>query len=356
MPSPGDPGNLAFNLATLAQLANKPPGSKLSYSPSTARFSVDEPGKLQGVIRTIWRDSITNDEYFGTPIRELFAAAHVNKVADHVNKVAGQVNKNDIDNAISGLKTLRTSYANDQAKLAKLNATIEDAKLGMKEDPAVNQQLRKDYPQYLLYGFAQAMFLPESNSGVCYSFTVHWARRILMGKANFGIRKNQPAVHPLTLDKAEKKRMMKKVDSTIRDMQSDLKQWRPNQFGTAVKQVATDNQKLAKYSSLNIYSCSNDPQLIDDTASGSEVIKAVRRKAKAENNADNNVEIFLVNFAPKNGRSGHTIGIHLDGGLHFFDSNFGEFRFPPGCADRDRFMNDWWRFYSWGSWKMEGVY
>ena len=38
--------------------------------------------------------------------------------------------------------------------------------------------------------------------------------------------------------------------------------------------------------------------------------------------------IFLLNL--RKGTGGHTIGIHLDGALHFFDSNVGEFAFPIG--------------------------
>jgi len=45
--------------------------------------------------------------------------------------------------------------------------------------------------------------------------------------------------------------------------------------------------------------------------------------------------IFIVIF--RKTRSAHAIGIRLDGALHFFDSNIGEFAFPDGS----RSGNDW---------------
>lgn len=356
MPSPGDPANLIPNLTTLAQLSNKP-GSKLAYNQTTGRFSVDEAGKLQGLLRSFSPDSVTKDDYFGEPIRELFAAARP--------EINVSIQPNVFANAINGLKSLRSSYANDRAKLTVLDAVIEDAELGMKKDPADILQLRQRYQNYLLYGFAQVMLLPRSNPGVCYSFTVHWARRILIGKPSFGVSKNAAtAVHPLTLDLTQKTRMMNKVDRTIRALQAELKQWQPTNFGTAVMQEARSQQRFVKYSNLLIFSCTSDAQPIGDTARGSEVIKAVRRTAA---NVRATATVFVVSLAPKTGASGHAIGIHLDGALHFFDSNLGEFGFPTGFkVDRDRFLDDWWnalymesrqgrRVQHFRSWKLEGV-
>jgi hypothetical protein len=45
------------------------------------------------------------------------------------------------------------------------------------------------------------VFLPVDNEGVCYSFTVHWARRILVGnKPNWGISKKLPPIAPYILN------------------------------------------------------------------------------------------------------------------------------------------------------------
>jgi hypothetical protein len=111
MPSPGGPANLEHNLVALAQLRNKA-GSKLSYNPDTGRFSIDEQGFFQPLIRTLWRDSVTTEEYFGKPIREIFAAA--------------QAKARDVTQALAGLESLRNSYTEE--KLAILNAVIKDAK------------------------------------------------------------------------------------------------------------------------------------------------------------------------------------------------------------------------------------
>src|ERR1700676_4974254 len=116
MPSPGGRANLQHNLATLAQLRNKP-GSKPSYNPDTGRFSIDEQGFLQPLIRTLWRDSVTSEEYFGEPIREIFAAAHAEV--------------RDVTQALAGLQSLRNSYTGE--KLAILDAVIKDARLGVKK-------------------------------------------------------------------------------------------------------------------------------------------------------------------------------------------------------------------------------
>jgi hypothetical protein len=116
MPSPGGRANLQHNLDTLAQLRNKP-GSKPSYDPDTGRFSIDEQGFLQPLIRTLWRDSVTSEEYFGEPIREIFAAA--------------RAKGSDFTQALAGLQSLRNSYTGE--KLAILDAVIKDARLGKKK-------------------------------------------------------------------------------------------------------------------------------------------------------------------------------------------------------------------------------
>jgi hypothetical protein len=69
--------------------------------------------------------------------------------------------------------------------------------------------------------------------------------------------------------------------------------------------------------------------------------------------------IFLVNL--RRGENGHTIGIHLPfgrSGLHFFDSNFGEFAFPDSFEqDRQSFLDDWSKLYRNPAqhWALEGV-
>jgi len=235
MPSPGDPNNLQPNLTTLAQLGNKP-GSKLSYDKNRGRFSIQEPGFFsQSLPRTILKESVTSEEDFGAPIRELFAAAHAEN--------------HDVTQALNGLMALRQSYTGE--KLRVLNAVIEDAELGVKKDPAGVIRLRERYQQYLKFGFAQVMFLPGSNPGVCYSFTIHWARRILIGKTYFGEGQ-------LTLDAEEKARVMRKVDRTIRPLQAELKNWKKTAFGTAVMHLGTNDERFEKYGNLFVFPVGNE--------------------------------------------------------------------------------------------------
>src|SRR5208282_5582212 len=113
MPSPGDSNNLQPNLTTLTQLASKPSGSKLSYDKDRGRFSIQEKGFRQTLARTFSSDSVAKEEYFGEPMRELFAAAHSEG--------------HDVTQALNGLRALRNSYTGE--KLATLNAVIEDAEL-----------------------------------------------------------------------------------------------------------------------------------------------------------------------------------------------------------------------------------
>ena len=204
MPSAGHPNNLQPNLTTLAQLAGKP-GAKLSYNPSSGRFSIDENTWYQGAVRTLWRDSVEKEEYFGQPIRELFAAARASSI--------------DATQALNGLQALRQSYTGN--KLAILDEVLEDASLGTRKDHPDFIGLRQKYLQYLLFGFKQSMFLPVGNEGVCYAFTLHWARRILAGeKPNWGISNTLDETHPVTLDRDQKERIISKVANKISKLSS----------------------------------------------------------------------------------------------------------------------------------------
>ena len=340
MASPGDPANLQHNLTILAQLVNQ--GSKLSYSPGAGRFSIDKPGLFQGTLRTLWRDSVTSEQHFGEPIREVFAAAH----AEGRNVTA----------ALNGLDTLRASYANEPAKLGILNAVIEDARRGVRKDLPAAIQLRESYQQYLKFGFSQGMFLPESNRGVCYSFTVHWARRILLRKANFGVSaKSLVEENPLRLNAQQKTRLMKKVD-IIRPLHAELdRQYRGiSAFrGREIMDVIEgdeENRFARKYGNVFIERAMAKERTIDATKTGSEVMQTVVDVARQEIGK----AIFLINL--RKGTTGHTIGIHLDGLLHFFDSNIGEFAFPIGSdGDLNEFLDRWWQFYRYGFFGLESV-
>jgi hypothetical protein len=325
---------------------------KSPFDQKSGLFSIQKAGNIQSIARTFSRNTVTSEEYFGSPIRELFAAARA---------VIG-VASDEFSQAVDGLKALRTTYAREPEKLAVLNAVIQDAELGVRTDEASVVRLREKYRRYLRFGFAQVMLLPESNPGVCYSFVVHWGRRILYGKTHFGMSKQgelNPA--PLTLDAVQKARMMNKVDRHILPLQAELKQWGPKQFGTAVMHVGRNDERFAKYGDLMVFPCTSVDQQIDNSARGSEIIGAVRDIARTSRQS-----IFLVNLARKDRKGGHSIGVHLEGALHFFDPNFGEFDFPNSSErDLDLFLDDWWQFYvdrgpngpvpHYGFWSLEGI-
>lgn len=331
MPSPDHPNNLSPNLDTLANLVNKK-GSKLSYDKTSGRFSIQEPGVFnQSLARTFSSDSVKSEEYFGAPIRALFAAAYANIDLRHA-----------FTEAVEGLKALRNSYTGE--KLAILNAVIADAELGVKKDPDYAIQLRKSYERYLRFGLAQVMFLPGTNPGICYSFTVHWARRILIGKTYFGIsKKNEAEVRPLTLDAGQKARIMKKVDKTIRPLQDELKNYKPSVLGSRVMDLARgkEDKRLTKYGNLFVLDVCED-QVIGATERGSEIMSKVLQAASGIKGQP--AKIFLVSLRKK--AEGHAIGIHLEGALHFFDPNLGEFEFPTGSEkDLASFLDEWWQTF-----------
>ncbi len=342
MPSPGDTANLKHNLDALADLVNRKPGSKLSYSARDGRFSIDEPYEVRGqdvkgAIRFLWRDSITNEEYFGKPIREVFVSAHAQG--------------SDAKAALSGLNALKATYAGDPVKRNILVAVIQDASDRVHKEPLGVIQLRQDYKPYLKFGLSQQMFLPETNNGVCYSFTVHWARRILLGKANFGVSDNSPdEENPVTLDSAQKARIRRKVD-VIRPMHAELGPTGNKHKGNEMMAIAK-KAPFQKYGNLDIAGYGPEFQIDVNTSGSDFIMKVLDHADKCRKVWGSN--IFLINLAKET--EGHTIGIHLDGTRHLFDSNVGEFVFPRGSErDQAKFFNRWWKFYNFKSFALEAV-
>jgi Yersinia/Haemophilus virulence surface antigen len=340
MPSAGDSNNLRPNLNMLAQLAGKP-GAKLSYSPGSGLFSIDENTWYQGLARSFSKDSVEKEEYFGQPIRELFAAARTNKSIDATL-------------ALNGLNALRQSYTGD--KLRILDEVIEDASLGTRKDGPDFVTLRQRYSRYLLFGFKQSMFLPVDNEGVCYSFTVHWARRILVGnKPNWGISKKLPEAHPITLGRDQKERLISKVTGKIAPLQAELERYPMGQWANRIDEVLSSDKRFSKYADLKIESIISTswPKPIAANWSGGAFINEVLRRAG--NNPD--CSIFILNL--KGGQKGHAVGIHPGtAGLHIFDPNFGEFLFPDGSdQDKQTFLNIWLRSYrdTFDGWGLDGV-
>ena len=78
-----------------------------------------------------------------------------------------------------------------------------------------------------------------------------------------------------------------------------------------------------------MFSLTKREQQIVDNVSGSALLLEVVTEAKGHRAE---ADVFLVNLKSKTG--GHTIGFQFSGaGIHFFDSNFGEFDFPNAADD-----------------------
>jgi hypothetical protein len=347
MPSSGDPNNLLPNLDTLSMLEIKP-GSKLSYNEKTGRFSIHEAGKLQGIGRAFSKNSVLNEAKFGAPIREIFAAAHT-----AVDDPTLGIRKAHIDAALRGLLALADTYAGEPDKRAIMDAVYRDAQAGARKDSAVLINLRAKYQNYVLFGFTQGMFT-QSAAGVCFSFTVHWARRILLGKPNFGFSKHTGQSPPiLTLEDVQKRRMKQKIDRAIAPMHKYIKTQRAKHYGEVVVDIASagTNDRYAKYyTELAIYPSEHEVPIDAHNQIGSWIINQVVQIAITEQ-ARTDASVFVValkNYVPP----GHSIGIHVEttpngsiepGALHFFDPNIGEFLFPPGSDHaKEEFLNEWW--------------
>jgi hypothetical protein len=337
MPKPDDPANLNNNLYTIARLSQSPAGSKLSYDRGTGRFSIQMPHALQGLARTLSHDTVTREDYFGRPIRAVFAAAYPDRRQSNLFRTA-----------LDGLKTLRREY--DGEKLAALDAVISDAEHGTRKEyqPAIG--LREKYRTFLTFGFQQAAFLPESNDGICYSLAIDWGRRILFGeKVSFATSAKPAGAAPkgATLDAVQKARLMKKVDSRIRDLQAGITRYAGPTMEprAAFRLMAVRDQFRQKYGNVWVHDAVSREHLIASDARGSGVLAAVRRAAGEIDH--HGAPIFIANFKCKIGGRGHAIGIHLPGdGLHFFDPNLGEFWFPDSAiTQRDAFLDDWWKMF-----------
>ena len=340
MPGAGDPSVLDDNLGILASLRELK-GVKLSYDIATGRFTVQEPGWLQSVSRTLAGDSVTNEEKFRKPLRELFAAARNQYGDDAIINVA-----------LSGLNSLRNSYSDDVQKLKVLNEVIDDVSRWGKEESEAVLGLRRKYLRYLVYGFSQDMFLSNS-PGVCYAFTCDWARRILLSrKASFAEgKKDTVSQLNSSLDAAQRARMMKKVDSRIRPLQEASEAMMKSKklsHAETVMRLGQSDLRFTMYHDLLIAHRCTAPTNVGIDESGETLIQTVMAEAYS---VATDTEVFIVNIVPKKivnekgeQEPGHAFGIEKSDGLHLFDSNVGEFHFRLGADEpRNDFLNEWWR-------------
>ena len=158
MAEPGDADNLVPNLTTIAEVANRPSGTELTYNPNTCLFSLREPGRFQSLLRTDSSDSVAGQPMFGRAIRELFASAHTEVRRKNVSQ-------KHVTRALDGLKYLSThtypGNSQDQTELQKhrkLKAAIGDAELAVWEDSQALTKFREEFRKHLLYGFTQSQF------------------------------------------------------------------------------------------------------------------------------------------------------------------------------------------------------
>jgi hypothetical protein len=345
MPSPADPLNLAPNIDVFRNLRTAAKGTKVWFDESTGLFSTQGKGKWQSLSRTFSSQTVTSEGYFGDPVREVFAAARA--------QIGAAVTQQAFDEAVAGLKMLRQSYTD--AKLTALNRVIEDAELGVRRDVQGAIDLRTKYAAYLLFGFSQRMFLPETNHGVCYSFCLDWARRILAGKATFGHSSKAAAITGvINLDAAQKARIMKKVAGRVAPLQHTLSGYSASNFGN------TATALNAKYRHLMVGTVVRDPQTIAGTDEGHDIIGNAVGAAVQEMPT---YTLFILNAHKKVGHGGHAVGFHLTGThIHFFDPNVGEFEFALNAQHLDQFFDDWWSaFYMigqqqyFGTWTLDSV-
>jgi hypothetical protein len=122
--------------------------------------------------------------------------------------------------------------------------------------------------------------LPVGNDSVCHSFTVDWARRILVGrKSNWGISKRLPEARPITLDRHQKERIMSKVTGKIAPLQAELESYPKGQWANRIDDVMSSNERFSKYADLKIESIisTSHPKKIAPNWSGSDFVSEVLR-------------------------------------------------------------------------------
>ena len=331
MPSPGDETNLVPNLMTIGNLPDHGAGAKLGYDATTKRFYVHKGDLLQGVRRTVSGDSVLNDKSFGIPVREVFAAAISRAWGDE--SMASR-----ITSALRGLEFLRdTTYAGDDDKVRTVKGVIDDALFGFRLESRGGVRFRARYRKFLVYGFSQGMFV-DISQGVCHGFALDWARRVLLAnKPSYAHSKHRVSGvpdPPLTLNRTEKIRMMKKVAGRIGPLQEAYGRRRASEETYSV----ADNPLHSRLMVTEVW----ETVRFDVKEPGHLVMGKILESAR---NAGMNDGVFLLEFG--GGLSaGHTVACRLlpKDAVHFFDPNIGEFLFPLGSSKpQSVFWDDWWQ-------------
>ena len=342
MPSPGDEMNLVPNLTTLGNLPLQGAGAKLGYNATTMRFYVDKGDLLQGVRRTVARDSVLSDKFFGKPVREVFAAA--NSRAEGDEQMAARVTS-----ALRGLEFLRdATYAGDDLKARTVQGVIDDALFGFRLEPRGFIDFRARHRKFLVYGFSQGMFIEKSSKGICYGFTIDWARRVLWSAKPSYAHSDHRAVAtpaPLGLNMTEKVRMMRKVVSRIKPLQqAHLAAWEDRPTWPPERILEEDHPLYPRLSNLVTevwdtikFGIKEPGHLVMD-----KILESAREAANKWNVGYD--VVFLLELGG-NLTEGHSVACRLlpNDVVRFFDPNIGEFLFPSGSEKpRSVFWDDWW--------------
>jgi hypothetical protein len=283
-----------------------------------------------------------SDKSFGIPVREVFAAA--------VRSAEGDEQMTDrITSALRGLEFLRDStYAGDDRKVRTVQGVINDALFGFRLEPRGFVGFRERHRKFLVYGFSQGMFIEKNSKGICYGFTIDWARRVLWSAKPSYAHSNHrvggtPA--PVALDMGEKVRMMRKVVHRIKPLQqAHLDAWEDRPTLPPERLLDQDHHLYPRLS--NLVTDVWDTVRFGTKEPGHSVMDQILQSAHAAANewhVGYDV-VFLLEFGG-NLTEGHSVACRLlpNDVIRFFDPNIGEFLFPSG-SDKPRsvFWDEWW--------------
>jgi hypothetical protein len=113
------PNNYLENLRVFQRMALAGPRVKLklAFNPTRGLFEAQEDGKLTALKRTfsLQKQSVTNDANFAIPLRETFLKA-----------LEMEMPRPELDQALQGLRKMRTAYNDEPAKLRKLGEVLAE--------------------------------------------------------------------------------------------------------------------------------------------------------------------------------------------------------------------------------------
>jgi hypothetical protein len=337
MPTAWDGSNLSHNLDVFQSLLKAPQGTKVSFDVTSGQFSIQSPGPLQTLARTFSRDSVESQEFFARPVTGLFQEAR--------RKIGHGVTQTAFDDALAGLKGLRTAYgdAGQAGKLVALDQVIKAVHLV--GEPNEFAAFRQKYRRHLVYGFSMSGLLRPNDVGICQAMTIDWARRILAGKGSYAVSKkrSQPYdARPEALSGAEQARMLRKVETRLNPLQAALDEKKSVDY----RDIRHTLEKFAgKFEELitgrvNKYDQQHAIRPLD---TGGDILwDAVNHCGE-----DGVSIVLLLGIIKVDRAEGHALGVHRQKArLALFDPNVGEFSFAAPPAEKDdfqKFGDDLWK-------------